>query len=80
MFVVSLALIAALIVVSLVFANLLRIERRQSARERDLIVNQLLHAFGRPWQEAPAYRDLDSIERDLQASDLIASPEQLPDR
>lgn len=37
-----------------VFAALIRSRDRQHARERDLLLNQLLHACGTPWQPAPA--------------------------
>ena len=52
---VALAACAATAVVAIVLGNLLRIVIRQGARERELLVNQLCHVSGRPWQEAPAY-------------------------
>lgn len=51
---VALALVAALAVAVVVFGQLLRSERRAAARERDLLLNQLLHAVDKPWQTAPA--------------------------
>ena len=51
---VALAEAAALAVVSLTFAGLLRSVLRSTARERDLVLNQLLHATGRTWTPPPA--------------------------
>lgn len=34
--------------------RLLRSERREAARERTLLINQVLHAAGRTWQQPPA--------------------------
>lgn len=36
------------------FARLLENQRRSHARERDLILNQLLHATGNTWTPPPA--------------------------
>lgn len=54
MTIVALALVAVLAVTVVAFVGLLRSERRAHARERDLLLNQLLHAIGKPWQPAPA--------------------------
>lgn len=63
---VCLALVGLLGVVVIVFGQLLRIERRQSARERDLLVNQLLHAVDRPWQQAPA--EIERVQSEVDAA------------
>lgn len=65
--------VAALAVV--VFGNLLRIERRQSARREDLLINQVCNLAGRPWQQAPA--SIPFVMEEL--PELVMSPEQLPD-
>lgn len=51
---VCLALVAALALTVALCANLLRSQQRAAARERDLLLNQLLHLAGRSWQPAPA--------------------------
>jgi hypothetical protein len=63
--------VAALAVVC--FAPILRYVVRQSARDRELLINQLCHVTGRPWQEAPAYQVEDGNVP------LVASPEQMPE-
>lgn len=77
----SLAFCGALIVVCLVFAGVVRSRDREHARERHLLINQLFHAQGRPWQTAPA--DTERRERGEQEgripwSDLV-HPSHLPD-
>ena len=51
---VALAELAALALVSSVFARLLVSQQRSHARREDLILNQLLHAAGKAWLPAPA--------------------------
>lgn len=51
---IELAALAILGAVCLALVHVLRVERRQAARERDLLTNQLLHAARKPWQPAPA--------------------------
>lgn len=51
---VALAEAGALIAVVAAFAGLLRSLIRQHARERDLMLNKVLHSVGRPWETAPA--------------------------
>lgn len=75
---VVLALVASNAVTVAAFANLLRVERRQSARERELLVNQLLHAVDRPWQPAPAW-DSPSAEAESESRLTVALPEQYPE-
>lgn len=70
------ALVAANAATVFVFANLLRVERRQSARERDLLVNQLCNVVGRPWQPAPA---AEQAETEPERRATVASPEQYPE-
>lgn len=51
---VCLALIAALVVTVVALAGLIRSQQRAATRERDLLLNQLMHLAGRSWQPAPA--------------------------
>lgn len=48
------ALAGTLGVAVVAFASLLRGQQRAHARREDLLLNQLLHATGKPWQPAPA--------------------------
>lgn len=52
-YVACLALVG-LVVVSLVFAQVIRQLIREHARERQLMLNQLMHLAGRTWEPAPA--------------------------
>jgi hypothetical protein len=46
--------LAALVVVALVFASVVRSKDRQAARERDLLINQVMHLSGNTWSPPPA--------------------------
>jgi hypothetical protein len=48
---------------------------RQQARERDLLLNQLYNAVGRPWQPAPS----SEVKEDEPAELYLVAPEQAPD-
>ena len=74
MYVALLALVA-LIVSAISFAGVLRWHIRQSARREDLLVSQLCHLAGKPWQQAP----IDEWEEPEPERQLVTSPEQLPD-
>ena len=65
-------LVAALSVVS--FVPILRYVIRQTARDRELLVNQLCALAGHPWQEPPAW---ERPELDLAEDDVFAIPEQM---
>lgn len=71
---IAVCLIAAWAITAIALAGLLRQERRQHARERDLLLNQLLHAVGKPWQPAPATPE--PVERERRC--WISQPEQQP--
>ena len=60
------ALVEALAIVALavVFAGLVRSLLRQQARERDLLLNQIMHLAGRTWAPPPA--DLPIAEEPLE--------------
>lgn len=75
---VSLALVALLAATVITFAGLLRSERRASARERDLLLNQLLHAVGKPWTPAPAEAPAPPLEpEEIMPSRYVANPSSL---
>ena len=52
--VVALIAISALLAGAALFASAIRTLAREHARERQLLVNQLLHATGQTWQPPPA--------------------------
>jgi hypothetical protein len=72
---VALAEAAALAAVVLTGAGLLRSQQRSYARERDLILNQLLHLAGRTWQPPPAEPPFENAADDVDA----AYPELMAD-
>ena len=51
---------------------------RQAARERDLLINQLLHAQGKTWQPPPANGQPDQPVT-VETHRYAVSPEQYPD-
>lgn len=53
--------------------RLLRTERREHARERELLTNQLLNLSGKPWRQAPA--DLRAVPDEAEPLVYIAGPE-----
>lgn len=48
-----------------------RSDRRETARERNLLVNQLMHLAGRTWQEPPAEEISIAVALDDGEPDLI---------
>lgn len=56
--------------------TILRQERREHARERDLLTNQLLNSVGKPWQQAPA--DERAPEPEVEQRLYAVSPDQYP--
>jgi len=72
---VALASVVALAVVSLAFAGLLRSLIRSHARERDLMVDKIMHLSGRTWTPPPG---VISPEPEWDADRFVTSPEQLP--
>lgn len=69
---------AAFLVVVSILARLLVSQQRAHARREDLLVNQLLHAVGRDWQEAPAKTAGRDLADDLVRPRFKAAPEQFP--
>lgn len=66
--------LGCIVVICVVFAGVLRSTTRQQARERDLLLNQLLNLAGKPWQPAPAQAEPAVEEVDLDR--FVFSPEQ----
>lgn len=82
-YVACLALVG-LVVVALAFAQVIRQLIREHARERQLMLNQLMHLAGRTWEPAPvdyagtpAPPGLDD-EQLLAAEMELLDPAQLP--
>lgn len=59
-------------------ARLLRNERREHSRERELWTNQLFHAVRHPWQQAPADERGPAEDLSREWGRYSASPEQSP--
>lgn len=78
MTIVALALVACITILVVAFTGLLRSERRSSARERDLLLNQLLNLAGKPWQPAPADTPGPVEAAVILPARYTASPEQFP--
>ena len=51
---VALVEAVAIVALAVVFAGLVRSLLRQQARERDLLLNQIMHLAGRTWTPPPA--------------------------
>lgn len=73
---VALALVAGWAATSITLLGAVRAQWRQHARERDLLLNQLLHATGKPWQAAPADDKPEPAPREPRS--WTATPEQQP--
>lgn len=67
-----------LVAVVAVFQRMLRNERRESTNERRLLLNQILHLTGHPWQQAPADERVTEPDLEAEWGRYSASPEQLP--
>lgn len=74
---VALAEAAALTVTVVAFAGLLRAQQRAHVRREDLLVNQLLHAAGKPWTPPPADQGIASIPS---RAEIMAGYTTSPDR
>jgi hypothetical protein len=71
--------VAALFVLALaisVVSSLFRGLVRQQARERELLLNQIMHLAGRTWQPPPVPADVSGADVDTV---VITDPTQLPD-
>jgi hypothetical protein len=67
----------AIVAIALSLSALVRSTQRQAARERDLLLNQMLNLVGRPWQTAPAETVPDVVPED--DGRYVLTPESLPD-
>lgn len=79
---VALALAVAIAVVAITFASVIRWLIRQHARERDLLINQLLNLAGRPWRDPPRFdQPIPSDDETIAFPEFVytPTPEQLPD-
>jgi hypothetical protein len=72
---VALAELGVIVLVIALLGGTIRSLTRQQARERDLLLNQLYNAVGRPWQPAPA----SEVPEDEPAGLYLVAPEQAPD-
>lgn len=63
MLIVALACLALAGLTVYLALRLIRSERREFARERALILDQLLHAAGKTWSPPPA-RSVEKLERE----------------
>jgi hypothetical protein len=75
---VAVALVAALVVALASFTSLVRSLIRQHARERDLLVNQILHLSGRTWTPPPADEWAPATDGEPLVREWTAQPEQEP--
>lgn len=74
---VALAEAASLVIVVSLLVSLIKWLIRQQKRERDLLLNQMLHLAGKPWQSAPS--DLEPVEPlEFVPRRWTAAPEQEP--
>lgn len=78
MTVIALALIATLAVAIATFAGLFRATVRSQARERDLLVNQILHLSGRTWTPPPADEWHAPVDSEPLVREWTTQPEQQP--
>lgn len=75
---ICLALVAAWCITLSAAMQLARSERRQHARERDLMLNQLLNLAGKPWQPAPATTVQRTDDGEFTPAGWTWTPEQNP--
>jgi hypothetical protein len=78
MLIVCLALIAALIAVTVALAGLLGRQQRAHDRREDLLVNQILHLSGRTWTPPPADEWGPAKDGEPLVREWTAQPEQHP--
>jgi hypothetical protein len=71
---VALAEAAALALIVITLASLIRSQQRAHARREDLLLNQMLNLAGKPWQPSPAMERPDPEEREPRFWTM--SPEQ----
>lgn len=77
---ITLAAISAAALVSLAALHTVGQLIRAHARERNLMLNQLMHLAGRTWQAPPSEVPLDTIDPDMVLDErYTTAPTQLPD-
>jgi len=75
---VALAALAALVVVTISFAGVIRWGLRQQARERERLVDQICYLSGRAWNDPPSHRSDDpEAVREWASSWESEAPEQM---
>ena len=74
---VAITALAVLAFTIYVTATLFRGLVRQQARERELLLNQIMHLAGRTWTPPPAAVELDALGEDTVIAYI--DPSQLPD-
>ena len=68
----------AFIATALAFANVIHWMIREQARERQLLINQVMFLSGHKWLEPPASSEpINVIQEEL--PDVYYAPEQMPD-
>ena len=73
---VALAALAVLALAIYLCAAMVRGLVRQQARERELLLNQIMHLSGRTWTPPPVAEPLVSTEEDTM---ILIDPSQAPD-
>jgi cytochrome oxidase assembly protein ShyY1 len=76
--VVAVSLVAALVVVTSAFVSLARWQMRQHARERELLLNQIMHLSGRTWTPPPSENWSGAKDGEPLVHEWTATPEQRP--
>jgi len=74
---VALAALAVLALAIYLCAAMVRGLVRQQARERELLLNQIMHLAGRTWQPPPSPEPADAFEEDDTV--ILVDPAQLPE-
>ena len=77
---VALVEAAAIVAATITYAGIVRSIIRSSARERDLLLNQLLHAVDKTWQPPPASHDTVTVPAEWEPPipSYTPTPEQQP--
>jgi hypothetical protein len=76
---IALAVAFAAITALIVNARILKGMLREHARERQLLLNQLLNLAGKPWLPAPAEMEPEPEPEPSGEPLLMVAPDQLPD-
>ena len=71
---VALAEAAVLLALTVTFAGLIRSMLRSQARERDLLLNKIMHLAGRTWEPPPAAEQQPPTEDEYLDFGLAGTP------